>query len=36
MDRYITAYEYEKNVNPVLKSVPILEKNAFECDYGIT
>jgi len=33
---YIKAYEYEKNVNPVLNSIPIIEKNIKDCDYGIT
>ena len=36
MEPYITAYEYEKNVNPPLKGVSICEKNANECEYGIT
>ena len=35
-DSYIRAYEYEKNVNPLLKEVPIIEKNVKDCDYGIT
>lgn len=36
MVEYIKAHEYEKNVNPVLKSIPIIEKNINDCDYGIT
>uniref|UniRef100_A0A6C0DIV3 Cupin 2 conserved barrel domain-containing protein n=1 Tax=viral metagenome TaxID=1070528 RepID=A0A6C0DIV3_9ZZZZ len=36
MAEYITAYEYEKNVNPQLKNIPIDKKNIDECDYGIT
>jgi len=35
-DSYIHAYEYEKNVNPPLTRVPIIEKNINDCDYGIT
>ena len=33
---YITAYEYETNVNPNLKSIPIFQKNIKDCDYGIS
>jgi gentisate 1,2-dioxygenase len=36
MDNYITAYEYEKNVNPILNSIPIKTKNVNDCNYGIT
>lgn len=36
MDDYITAYEYEKNVNPTMQSVPIVQKNIIDCSYGIT
>jgi gentisate 1,2-dioxygenase len=36
MDEYINAYEYEKNVNPTLNSIPLYEKNINECNYGIT
>jgi gentisate 1,2-dioxygenase len=36
MEDYIQAYEYEKNVNPYLKPVPITQKNVKDCDYGIT
>jgi len=36
MVEYIKAHEYEKNVNPVLQSIPIIEKNIKDCDYGIT
>ena len=32
---YISAYEYEKNVNPCLKHIPFYEKNINECNYGI-
>ena len=32
---YITAYEYEKNVNPYLNHIPFYEKNINECNYGI-
>jgi len=36
MDPYIRAYEYEKNVNPPLESIPIITKNIHDCEYGIT
>ena len=36
MDNYITSYEYEKNVNPKMNSIPIQRKNIKDCDYGIT
>lgn len=36
MDEYITAYEYEKNVNPTMQNVPIVQKNIIDCSYGIT
>ena len=32
---YIKAYEYESNVNPPLKSIPIFTKNIEDCNYGI-
>jgi len=35
MDEYISAYEYEKNVNPSLKNIPITQKNIIDCEYGI-
>jgi gentisate 1,2-dioxygenase len=35
MEEYIKAYEYEKNVNPVLNSVPILTKNINDSSVGI-
>jgi gentisate 1,2-dioxygenase len=35
MNEYIHAYEYESNVNPSLKSIPIIHKNPINCDYGI-
>ena len=35
MDKYITAYEYEKNVNPRLNQIPIVTKNVKECVNGI-
>jgi gentisate 1,2-dioxygenase len=36
MEEYIKAYEYEKNVNPTLQNVPIIQKNIIDCSYGIT
>jgi gentisate 1,2-dioxygenase len=36
MEEYIRAYEYETNVNPILKNIPINKKNISDCDYGIT
>jgi hypothetical protein len=36
MEDYISVYEYEKNVNPILNTIPFHEKNIDECDYGIT
>jgi len=36
MEKYIKAYEYEKNVNPPLKGIPLFEKNIQDCEYGIT
>jgi len=35
MENYITAYEYESNVNPTLKSIPVFIKNIKDCEYGI-
>ena len=35
MDEYITAYEYESNVNPIMNSVPILKKNIQHCNNGL-
>jgi gentisate 1,2-dioxygenase len=32
---YITAYEYEGNVNPKMEKIPIERKNISECEYGI-
>jgi len=32
---YIKAYEYESNVNPPLKSIPIFTKSIYQCNYGI-
>jgi len=32
---YISAYEYEKNVNPYLNHIPFYEKNINECNFGI-
>jgi gentisate 1,2-dioxygenase len=32
---YISAYEYEKNVNPTLNQVPLYEKSIEDCKYGI-
>jgi gentisate 1,2-dioxygenase len=34
-DNYISAYEYEKNVNPQLTNIPFHERNIKECNYGI-
>jgi gentisate 1,2-dioxygenase len=34
-EEYISAYEYEKNVNPHLNHIPFYEKNIDECNYGI-
>ena len=34
--KYIRAYEYESNVNPPLQPVPISQKSAYECEYGMT
>jgi gentisate 1,2-dioxygenase len=31
MENYIKAYEYESNVNPSLRKIPILTKNIFDC-----
>jgi gentisate 1,2-dioxygenase len=36
MEDYITCYEYENNVNPVLENTSVFEKNISSCDYGIT
>jgi len=33
--KYISAYEYEKNVNPYLNHIPFYETNINECHYGI-
>ena len=35
MSEYIKAYEYEKNVNPKLNTVPIITKNVKDCSVGI-
>jgi gentisate 1,2-dioxygenase len=35
LNDYIKAYEYESNVNPPLKSIPISTKNIKDCDFGI-
>ena len=32
---YISAHEYEKNVNPQLTSILFYERNVKECNYGI-
>ena len=34
-ETYISAYEYEKNVNPYLTNVPFYEKDITDCEYGI-
>ena len=36
MNEYINSYEYEKNVNPKLEGIPIIQKNINDCDFGIT
>lgn len=36
MEEYIKAYEYEKNVNPPLQGVPVIQKNIIDCSYGMT
>lgn len=36
MENYISAHEYENNVNPPLKNVPLYEKNINDCEYGLT
>ena len=36
MNEYIKSYEYEKNVNPKLEGIPIIQKNINDCDFGIT
>jgi gentisate 1,2-dioxygenase len=35
MENYIKAYEYESNVNPNLKSIPIISRNIKDCEYGL-
>ncbi len=35
MDKYIRAYEYETNVNPILNQIPIVAKNVKDCVNGI-
>jgi len=35
MIEYKTAYEYEKNVNPKLKKIPIIKKNVETCITGV-
>jgi gentisate 1,2-dioxygenase len=34
-ENYVSVYEYEKNVNPHLSSIPFYEKNINDCQYGI-
>lgn len=36
MNDYISAHEYEKNVNPPMPKFPIVQKNIDDCEYGIT
>jgi gentisate 1,2-dioxygenase len=36
LNEYIHAYEYQSNVNPSLKSIPITQKHPTNCDNGIT
>jgi len=34
-NNYISVFEYEKNVNPILNHVPFYEKDVNDCSYGI-
>jgi gentisate 1,2-dioxygenase len=34
-ENYVSVYEYEKNVNPHLSSIPFYEKNINDCHFGI-
>ena len=34
-EEYISVYEYEKNVNPLLSNIPFYEQNIDDCKYGI-
>jgi hypothetical protein len=34
-DEYVSVYEYEKNVNPYLNSIPFYEKSINDCNFGI-
>lgn len=34
-EEYISVYEYEKNVNPILSNIPFYEQNINDCKYGI-
>jgi len=34
-NNYISAYEYEKNVNPTLNKISFHEKNISTCEFGI-
>lgn len=34
-NNYISVFEYEKNVNPLLNHVPFYEKDVNDCSYGI-
>jgi gentisate 1,2-dioxygenase len=36
MNQYVTAHEYEKNVNPKMIEIPIKTKNINDCKIGIT
>lgn len=35
MEEYIRAYEYESNVNPLMKSIPIMKRNIKDCSNGL-
>jgi gentisate 1,2-dioxygenase len=35
MTSYISSYEYESNVNPILTSIPIINKNICDYDFGV-
>jgi gentisate 1,2-dioxygenase len=35
MNEYISSYEYESNVNPILNPIPIISKNIENVNYGI-
>jgi gentisate 1,2-dioxygenase len=35
MSSYISSYEYESNINPPLTTIPIINKNINDCDFGV-